>query len=97
MRGYTKSEIVKIAAEHGLTLNESWTGPGPVWPLLELMMSQESVVILKLDGERNPDVANGNFTVIAMGGGLQEREIRGDFEDLDEALCYLIGNYFRVE
>ena len=93
MRSFSKNEISVIARRHSIDVTENWSGPGEVWPLCEKMMDDGCVVIIKLDGERTSEEDNGKFTVIAMDGPLAESQIRGDFETLDEGLCYLIGNY----
>lgn len=97
MKTFTKSEIVKIAQQQSVVLNEDWTGPGQVWPLIEEMMMAGCVVVMKLDGARNPEAGdNGKYTIIATGGPLGSVSIRGDFENLDDGLSYLIGNYHAV-
>ena len=97
MKTYDKSDVVAIATECGFDLSTSWSGPGPVWPLIAMMMTNGATVVIKLDGQRQPDEGdNGNYTVIAQGGPLEGDMIRGDFEDLDQSLCYLIGNYFEI-
>ncbi len=93
MREFTKAEIASIARRHSIDVSDDWSGPAEVWPLCEKMMNAGSVVIIKLDGERISEDDNGKFTVIAMDGLLAGSQIRGDFETLDEGLCYLIGNY----
>jgi len=96
MREYTKTEVAQIAQKNSVNVSANWSGIGPLWPLCEKMMQDGSVVIVKLDGQRTAESDNGKFTVIAMDGPLGETQIRGDFVTLDEALCYLVGNYFAL-
>ena len=96
MRHYSKTEIGEIANRNAIPLDENWSGPGPVWPLIEKFHEAGSFVVIKLDGNRRDPGDNGQYTVVATGGKLGEAVIRGDFETLDESLCYLIGNYDRI-
>ena len=97
MRTFTKADIVCIAKQKSIQIEENWSGPGQIWPIVEEMMIAGCVVVVKLDGVRNHETDdNGNYTLIASDGPLGDVLIRGDFHDLDDGLCYLTGNYFEV-
>jgi hypothetical protein len=92
---YSKQDISHIANQHEIGLPPDWTGVDAVYPLIDLIVEQGGTVILKFDGERQPDQGdNGKITVIAQGGCLDGDLIRGDFVDLDSSLCHLLGCYF---
>lgn len=95
MQDFSKSKVVGIAKDVGISISKSWPGMSEIWPLIEKMKNEGATIVLKLDGQRIPENGdNGQYTIIAQNGPLGDSMIRGNFEDVDEALCHLIVNYF---
>lgn len=90
-----RDSVCRIAEMLSVDIEPTWTGPGPVWPLLERMRSDGAVVLVKLDGERHPPDDNGQYTVLASGAPLQGDYIRTDAETVEAALSYVIVEYAR--
>ena len=90
-----QDSVCHIAELLSVDIQPTWTGPGPVWPLLELMRRDGAVVVVKIDGERHPPNDNGPYTVLASGAPLQGDHIRTDAETVEEALSYVIVEYAR--
>jgi len=91
-----KQELVQVSAECGWNeISTDWHGVDIVWPLLEKIRQEGSVFILKVDGERIGQHANGPFTTAITGGPLQEEGIRIDCHRLEDALAYSIVEFAR--
>jgi len=90
MKRYNKQDIASMLADVlSINISADWYGVDPVMPALEKMRADGSVLLIKLDGER----AQHWYTVVVKGGLLGEEAFRTDADTLEEALCYVIGNY----
>jgi hypothetical protein len=62
-------------------------------PLVNRVVSDGSVVVIKMDGERIADDDGGRYTVIISGGNLGRDYYRSDSDSLEEALAKPILEY----
>jgi hypothetical protein len=85
--------VVNIASQLGIEVSPNWTGVDAIWPLLEMMRAEGSIVILKLDGERTGLEDAGPYTVLASGAPLSGDTIRIDATTIEEAITYVICRY----
>lgn len=90
-----RDSVCRIAHKLAVNIQPTWSGPGPVWPLLERMRRDGAVVVVKLDGGRGSPEDNGPYTVLASGGPLDGAHIRTDAETVEAALSYVIVEYAR--
>lgn len=70
-----------------------WFGCDAVWPALEEMANEGSVVVVKLDGQRTSPEDNGRYTILVSGGQLGEDFFRMDTDVLEEGLSKAILFY----
>lgn len=94
MTSYSKADIAAIAAGlGGPDMPDDWTGIDAVLPLLERIMKEGATVLIKLDGERRPEAGEHPYTALVQGGPLGNDFYRTDAPTLEEAVCFIVGNY----
>ncbi len=94
MGRFDKADIARIAARvAGIDIADDWTGVDPVLPLIERMRRDGAVVVLKWDGERDPNAGELPVTAIVQAGPLGDDFVRTEAGIVDDALCEVIGEY----
>lgn len=94
MKRYSKADIAAISAEiGGAAIPDDWSGLDAVRPLLERIMKEGATVLIKWDGERRPEAGEHPYTAIVQSGPLGSDFYRTDAPTLEDALCYILGNY----
>lgn len=89
-----KIQYIQLANKLGFPINQyDLKGIDCFIPCLEKMKQDLSLVIIKLDGERQ----DNTYTFIASGKILGEREsIRMDTSDLEGGLSYICTEYAKI-
>lgn len=89
-----KIQYMQLANKLGFPINQNdLKGIDCFIPCLEKIKEDSSIVIIKLDGEREEN----SYTLIALGKILGEREsIRMDTSDLEGGLSYICTEYAKI-
>jgi hypothetical protein len=86
-----KNKLIELSKLIGVDIN-SVKGIDCFQPIFELIKKDKSIIIIKLDGEREENI----YTLIASGKKLgNDESIRMDTSDVEAGLSYICVEYAR--
>lgn len=86
-------DLKEIFEKKGIKLPGSFDSVDSFLPLIELVRQDGSVVIFKVDGERNPAAQEPPYTVMISGKIIQGGIVRSDSYDLIDAVKKVLLSY----
>jgi len=90
-------DVARLMRSFGEDVSDDWKGVDAVYPLIDMIMNEGGVFMVKVDGERAAKDDTGMFTVMISKGRLEEGEaIRVDSKVLEEALSYVLVKYAQI-
>jgi hypothetical protein len=85
--------VLAIASAMGVEVSLDWTGIDSVWPILEKMKSDGSVIIIDMQGHAVNDAKPAEYVASALGRLLGNDPIRVSSPVLQQAATELIVQY----
>ena len=95
MSSIANPEVLALAELLGVAVSDTERRTG-LLRIVDALGKRGHVVVLKWDGQRNPEMGdNGAFTAIISGGDLAGEFFRRDDETLEGAIEYVLTGYAR--
>ena len=96
MQNHTLERLNTLARTIGIKADNEEHGINYLWTFIEAIRNDESVFIIKVDGERTAPKDGGSYTVFVTGKRLEGEPCRADGSDIDEVVAEAILIYARI-
>jgi hypothetical protein len=89
----SRQALVEIAAARGVVLAPEWSTVDDLVPLLDTLMAEDAVIVVRMDGQRAAD----RYDTIITGGRLGSHHVNTQCATLLDAIATAVVRYERFD